>query len=147
MITEKSCGAVIYRSINGVREYFLLLNKKKDAKGHWGFPKGHVENGENEYETASREVLEETGLYIVFSGKGREVSHYSPRPGVEKDSVYFLATVRNNQIVKLQKEEVAEYKWCTFNEAKSILTFDQDILQKFEESFINNHQIDIDNKE
>ena len=136
MITEKSCGGVIYRTVGGTREYFILLNKKNDAKGHWGFPKGHTEQGENEYETASREIFEETGLYVVFCGDLRIVSHYSPKPGIEKDAVYFVATVRDNQNVKLQKEEVADYRWCTFAEAKQFLTFDKDILQKVENSFL-----------
>lgn len=136
MIKEKSCGGVIYRTVGGTREYFILLNKKNDAKGHWGFPKGHVEHGENEYETASREIFEETGLLVVFSGNTRAVSHYSPKPGVEKDAVYFAAVVRDNQTVRLQKEEVADYKWCTFSEAKDLLTHDKDILQKVENSFL-----------
>lgn len=135
MTKEKSCGAVIYRMVNGTRQYFVLLNKKNNAKGHWGFPKGHMEQGENEYETASREIFEETGLLVIFCGDTRVVSHYSPRPGIEKDVVYFVATVRDNQNVRLQKEEVADYKWCTFQEAKSLLTFDQDILKKVNYSF------------
>lgn len=147
MIKEKSCGAVIYRSVNGERQYFLLLNKKNNAQGHWGFPKGHVEGTENEFETASREVLEEAGIYIVFCGTDRVVSHYSPKPGVEKDAVYFLATVRNNQTVKLQKEEVAEYRWCSFSEARKLLTFDGNVLQKFENSFSDNSKNDIDKVE
>ena len=146
MIKEKSCGAVIYRSVNGIRQYFLLLNKKHNAKGHWGFPKGHVEGTENEFETAAREVFEEAGMRVVFCSTDRIVSHYSPKSGVEKDAVYFLATVRNNQTVRLQKEEVAEYRWCTFEEAKKLLTFDSDILQKFEKSFLyKNYANDIDN--
>ena len=136
MTYEKSCGAVIYRTINGVRQYFLLLNRKNNSKGHWGFPKGHVETNENEYETAAREILEETGLLVIFSGTERILSHYSPRPGIEKDVVYFLATVRDDQTVKIQKEEAADYRWCTFSEAKSLLTFDAEILQKFENSFL-----------
>lgn len=136
MITEKSCGGVIYRIVGGAREYFILLNKKNDAKGHWGFPKGHTEYGENEYQTAAREILEETGLYVVFCGDMRVVSHYSPKPGVEKDAVYFTAVVRDNQTVKLQKEEVADYRWCAFSEAKELLTHDKDILQKVENSFL-----------
>lgn len=139
MIKEKSCGAVIFRTVNGLRQYFLLLNKKNNAQGHWGFPKGHIEGTENEFETATREVFEETGLYIIFCGTDRVVSHYSPKPGVEKDAVYFLATIRNNQNVKLQKEEVADYKWCTFSEAKKLLTHDSNILEKFENSFFNNY--------
>ena len=135
MIKEKSCGGVVYRINGGTREYFILLNRKNDAKGHWGFPKGHVEKGENEYETAAREIFEEAGLLVVFRGGIRFVSHYSPKPGIEKDAVYFAAMVRDNQVVKLQKEEVADYRWCTFSDAKALLTHDKEILQKVENSF------------
>lgn len=135
MINEKSCGAVIYQTVNGIRKYFLIFNKKGDAKGHWGFPKGHTEKTENEYETASREILEETGLYVVFDGISRVVTHYSPKPGVEKDVVYFLATVRNSQMVKIQKEEASDFKWCTFSEAMELLKYDSDILKKIEKVF------------
>lgn len=138
MINEKSCGAVIFSMEEGIRKYFLIFNKKGNAKGHWGFPKGHVESCENEYETAAREILEETGLYVVFYGDERIVSHYSPKPGVEKDVVYFLATPRNYQTVTIQKEEAADYRWCTFSEAMKLLTFDGKILQKIENLFAKN---------
>jgi len=147
MIKEKSCGAVIFRKVNNERQYFLLLNKKNDAKGHWGFPKGHVEGTENEFETASREVFEETGMYVVFCGTERIVSHYSPKPGVEKDAVYYLATIRNNQTVKLQKEEVADFAWCSYQDAIKLLTYDKDILTKFEKSFGIIYENDIDKEE
>lgn len=129
---EKSCGAAVFRETGTEREYLLVLNKKNDAEGHWGFPKGHTEAGENEYATAAREVYEETGVQIVFYGKARAVSHYSPKPGVEKDAVYFLASLRENQEITLQKSEVAEYRWCNAEHAKSLLTFDGDILAKLE---------------
>lgn len=132
---EKSCGAVIFRNSNAGREYLLVLNRKNNAKGHWGFPKGHIEPGENEYMTAAREILEETGLLVVFCKDARVVSTYNPRPDIEKDAVYFLATPRDEQRVKLQAEEVANYRWCSLSEAKSILTFDGKILNKIERFF------------
>ena len=49
---EKSCGAVIVRDGNGI-EYLLLQYET----GHWDFVKGHVELGESEVETTSRETL------------------------------------------------------------------------------------------
>ena len=48
---EKSCGCVIIEN-NKV----LLILQQNDA--YWGFPKGHVENGETEIQTAKREVKE-----------------------------------------------------------------------------------------
>lgn len=132
---EKSCGAVIFRSGNECREYLLVLNRKGNAMGHWGFPKGHTETGENEYETAAREIFEETGLSVVFCMDARIVSNYSPKPDVNKDVVYFLATPKNAQEVRLQAEEIAEYKWCSLREARELLTFDAQIIDKIERFF------------
>lgn len=132
---EKSCGAVIFRNGSSGREYLLVLNKKGNAKGHWGFPKGHIEPGESEYMTAAREIYEETGIFVVFCKDAKVVSHYNPAPGVEKDAVYFLAIPRDEQNIHLQAEEVAQYKWCALSEAKALLTFDEKILDKMERFF------------
>ena len=44
----------------------LVKNKKGDTSTHsepwWGYPKGHLEEGEKPSEAAVREVFEETGL-------------------------------------------------------------------------------------
>ncbi|MBU1992733.1 hypothetical protein KKG51_03480 [Patescibacteria group bacterium] len=40
-IQEKSCGIIIYRTRDGLREYLILHYEK----GHFDFPKGHVEEG------------------------------------------------------------------------------------------------------
>lgn len=127
---EKSCGAVIHRINNGVKEYLLVLNKKTENAGHWGFPKGHTENGENEYQTAAREIYEETGLRVIFCGAEKAVSRYSPKEGTQKDAVYFSAYVRNDGEITLQQSEIAEFCWCGFSEAADLLTFDKDILYK-----------------
>ena len=51
---ERSCGAVVSTERDGVRYYVLV-------KGSYvGLPKGHMEPGETERETAIREVREET---------------------------------------------------------------------------------------
>ena len=45
---ESSCGAVVYRIINGEVRFLLIKNKRSL---NWGFPKGHMELGEDELET------------------------------------------------------------------------------------------------
>lgn len=129
MSYEKSCGAVIWKNIDGENKYLLILNKKPSGTGHWGFPKGHCEGSENEFETASREIFEETGLLVVFQGGKRAVSTYSPKPGVTKDAVYFLAAARLGD-VKLQRSEVDDFKWCGYRDAMNLLTHDKEILKK-----------------
>lgn len=68
MIYEKSCGAVVYTRLNGERLY--LVEQMLD--GHWGVPKGHVEENENEVETALREIKEEVGLNVIIDSNFRK---------------------------------------------------------------------------
>lgn len=131
---EKSCGAVIYRHNETEIEYLLVFNKKMGANGHWGFPKGHREGSENEYETAQREIFEEIGISVVFCGNARVVTTYSPKEGITKDAVYFLATPKNGQEIKIQRSEVAEYSWCSSEKARILLTYDAKVLDKIEKS-------------
>ena len=52
---ETSCGLVLINY-----DAILLLQY---PQGHWSFPKGHVEDGDDDHHvTASRELLEETGI-------------------------------------------------------------------------------------
>ena len=129
---EKSCGAVIYRNNESQIEYLLVFNKKAGANGYWGFPKGPTEGAENEYETAQREIFEEIGISVVFCGNTKVVTTYSPKEGVTKDAVYFLATPKNGQEIKIQCEEIAEYSWCSSEKAHILLTYDTQVLDKIE---------------
>ena len=115
MSYEKSCGAIIYRNKENP-EFLLVLNKKPNQPGHWGFPKGHIEPNETEEETALREIAEETGLSVTLCSDWREVIHYNPKPGIEKDVVYFLATPASEQII-LQQSEIADFLWCGYEQA------------------------------
>ena len=60
---EKSCGAIVYRKSHGNTEILLI---KHINSGHWSFPKGHMENGETEIETAIREIKEETSVNVMI---------------------------------------------------------------------------------
>jgi 8-oxo-dGTP pyrophosphatase MutT (NUDIX family) len=127
MSYEKSCGCVIFRTADELR----VLIIKQSRNGNWSFPKGHVEEGETEIQTAMREVLEEVGLKIKPMEGFRETIHYNPRPNVNKDVVYFIARSKIGR-VKLQKEEVADYKWVRPEQAFKILSFvnDKEVLTK-----------------
>ena len=119
-LKEKSCGAVIFRRTPQLEVLVIRQNE-----GHWCFPKGHVEAGETEEETARREGKEETGLEIRFLSGFREETHYSPKEGVEKDVVWFVAGPTSNDM-KRQKEEVAELLWVNMVDASALLTYEND---------------------
>lgn len=127
MKREKSCGAVIFRE-DMTERYYLILTS---TQGHTTLCKGHVEGKETEHETAVREILEETGLTVGFVDGFREVIAYSPRPGVTKDVVFFLAQAGGGEVA-CQPEEVAEARFLPPAGALELLTHasDRDILQK-----------------
>lgn len=115
MKLEKSCGCVI------INDDKVLLVKQVD--GHWGFPKGHVEENETEEETAIREVYEETNLQVeIFSDFYKKVT-YSPRENVMKDVIFFLARPKNID-TKPQEAEISKVEWVSFDEALNILTYE-----------------------
>ncbi len=121
MKREKSCGAIITR--NDLRNLEILLIHQ--VQGHWSFPKGHVEEGETELQTASREIKEETNVDVTFEDGFRMTTEYSPKPDVIKEVVYFIAhPVSADE--KPQLSEVQELKWVTLVEADSLLTYDSD---------------------
>lgn len=100
-------------------EYLLV----RHLDGHWGFPKGHVENSETEEETAKREIREETGLETEIDSRFRVVDTYSPKPGVMKDVIFFLGKPVSGTL-RPQPEEIGEIRWCAQREASKLLTFD-----------------------
>jgi len=128
MAPEKSCGVVVFRTENpkpGTEKperLYLLLHYEE---GHWDFPKGHVEEGEDEAETARRETLEEAGLSdLEFVSGFRERMEYSyEREGktVHKEVFFFLAETKTRD-VKLSYEHIG-YEWLPFGGAVGKLTF------------------------
>ena len=116
---EKSCGAVICRGDGEKREYLLI----KQNAGHWGFPKGHVEAGETEIETALREVKEETGLDVELLEGFRQSISYSPARGVTKEVVFFAARCAGEGM-HLQEEEVSAALWLDYDAAMKKSTHD-----------------------
>ena len=112
---EKSCGAIIFNE-----DKVLVV---KQTSGFYGFPKGHVEIGETEKETAIREVKEETGLDIKIISDKRYTQSYIVKENVHKDVVFFIAKLENNN-EKRQVEEIEEILWIDINEVEKILTYD-----------------------
>ena len=119
---ERSCGAIVYRIIHDELRFLLIKNKRS---AHWGFPKGHVELGETPEETATREVLEETGIHIRILPDFSYKSEYTIQGKVEKSVVIFLAGTKDVQTI-IQREEIDDYIWLAYDRAVEMLRFDND---------------------
>ncbi|MGD9910425.1 MAG: bis(5'-nucleosyl)-tetraphosphatase [Candidatus Izemoplasmatales bacterium] len=119
---EKSCGAVVYTvdDENQIKYLLILMNH-----GHYSFPKGHMEENEDEWMTARREIKEETGIDVNFVGNFRKIVTYSPYPNTMKDVVFFLAKALHTEI-KIQAEELQSAAFVTKEQVDELLTFDTD---------------------
>lgn len=122
MKREKSCGALVYRKDKD--RYKLLLVKHRYG-GHWCFPKGHVEAGENEIQTALREVMEETGIQINLQEGFRQEVEYFPKPNVRKQVIYFLGEAQYEEYT-MQEEEIRKITWADLDKAYYMVTFKND---------------------
>jgi len=133
---ERAAGAIIIRR-EGNSTYFLLLEYPRSTDStntYWDLPKGHVEKGEKELETAKREVFEETGLNDLEIIDGfKEWIKYSFREEgkfITKVVTFFLALTKREKI-KISYEHVG-YVWLPYDKALATLTFDnaKGILKK-----------------
>jgi 8-oxo-dGTP pyrophosphatase MutT (NUDIX family) len=121
MPREVSAGAIVYLSEGESPEYLLLHYEA----GHWDFPKGNIEEGEEELETVRREIREETGIedLIFVEGFRRSIRYFYKRRGgvVLKEVIFYLARSHTKE-VRLSYEHKG-YVWLNFKEALDRLTF------------------------
>ena len=127
---EKSCGGIIFYK---TRQNTKILLVKNNNGRYWSFPKGHIEEGETEQETAIREIKEETGLDVTLVQGFREISEYSPFGKIRKRVVFFLARAFTDN-VKIQEEEIDSYIWVDLQQARKLCSYDNDlrIIEKAE---------------
>jgi len=124
MSSEESFGIIPLKREGDEWFFFLILHKHGN---HWGFPKGKGEKGETALQSATRELLEETGLKVerILSDKPISESYIFSRRGkkVEKTVTYFPALVSG--VFLLQPEEIRDGNWFSYSEAYKRFTFDE----------------------
>ena len=110
---------------------FLLIKNtpvSPEQEGHWSFPKGHKEKGESDLEVAKRELWEETGISKIQSYekyKFYEEYIFKDRDDqiIDKRVTYFLCFVLEAD-VKIQEDEIIDYRWALYEDALDIATYD-----------------------
>lgn len=108
---HKSCGALPWREHGEKREYLIVFEAFSQC---WSLPKGHMEAGETEEQTALRELLEETGLTAQLDTSRWAVIEYPVPPAGRKQVVFFPGQVSGTPTAR--PGEIERFKWITAEE-------------------------------
>lgn len=125
----KCSGAVVFTRINNEIKYLLV----QQHGGFHGYPKGRMETGETEEQTAIREIYEEVGMRPTFIEGFKTIDEHDipSKPDTRIQIVYFLAEYENQEIV-MQTEELLSVKLLSFEEALNTFEYESSkrILKK-----------------
>ena len=122
---------------------------KKNNPNEWDMPSaGHVVAGETSIEGAIRETYEELGIETKESDYNF-IGEYIADKSFEIAQVYLLKMDLDVSKLNLQKEEVSEVKWLSFNDFKNLfyskefVPFDDEyrelVLKMLKDNFNNNY--------
>ncbi|WP_134322438.1 NUDIX hydrolase [Cumulibacter soli] len=127
-----AAGGVVWRDGKKGPEVLLV---HRPHRNDWSLPKGKPEDGENDLDTAVREVTEETGVRFVLGarlgsvtypvkGKKKTVSYWAMRQ-CERDSAHSGP---------IDDGEIDDLAWHSLRSAYRILSYPEDatILRTFE---------------
>lgn len=137
MKNEFSSGGIVYKA--GDEPLFLLIeNSRMNRPGEtwWGFPKGHLEEGEGNEEAAIREVEEETGIkceIIKKIGNSKYVLTKNDEKIFKVVTIFLMKYISGD--TKPQIEEVSDVIWLPYGEALKKLAYpgDKELLKKAKE--------------
>jgi bis(5'-nucleosidyl)-tetraphosphatase len=128
MIHEKSVGVIVFRYNNREKEIQYLVLYHRGT--YWNFPKGKVEAGETEDQTAKRELMEEAGIKKIQLIKGwRQQTQFffkEERNGkkelIKKDFILYLAKLPKDGEVQISYEHNG-HAWLNYKMAAKYLKF------------------------
>jgi len=121
---EVSAGGVVFRRHADEGFHFLLI---RDSYGHWGFPKGHLEQGESAAEAAARETTEETGLAdLTLHASLETIDWYFRLRGklIHKFCHFYLFESTAGEPNPQLDEGITECVWCGFDDAVARLGYE-----------------------
>lgn len=120
---EVSAGGIVFRLTDRGTQYLLI----KDSYDNWGFPKGHLENGETPADAAARETAEETGLSgLELRGPIRVIDWHFRFRGrhIHKYCHFFLFESVSGDPCPQVEEGITDFRWEILDQALEVLSYD-----------------------
>ena len=122
-LEETSAGGVVFRRAPGNGPLFLLI---RDSYRNWGFPKGHVEPGEERADAARREVAEETGLAdLVIHAPVQDIDWFFRFRGrlIHKTCAFYLMESAAGEVCPQKDEGITACRWLPLEEALTTVSY------------------------
>jgi 8-oxo-dGTP pyrophosphatase MutT (NUDIX family) len=120
---ETSAGGVVFRADREGEPMFLLI---RDSYRNWGFPKGHLEEGELPDAAALREVREETGLEgLELRGEIETIDWYFRFRGrlIHKVCHFYLMETASTVTCPQRAEGITACRWMPISEALQTISY------------------------
>jgi 8-oxo-dGTP pyrophosphatase MutT (NUDIX family) len=138
---ETSAGGVVVRMASDTagarRPLFLII---RDSYDNWGFPKGHVEEGERPEAAALREVIEETGLgggSLTVRGTIDTIDWYFRFRGrlIHKICHFYLMETDHSDTSPQHAEGITACRWEAYEDAAQLVSYAnaRDVLRRAHE--------------
>ncbi len=124
-ITVRVIDCHVFRHSRSAIEYLMLKRSQTVMyPGIWQCVTGKIDAGEKPYETAIRELMEETGLSPAGMWTVDRVNHYYEAVIDRMNLIPIFGIEAAAGEVRLSREHV-DFKWCTFENALDLLLWSQ----------------------
>jgi 8-oxo-dGTP pyrophosphatase MutT (NUDIX family) len=137
---ETSAGGVVFRAAEDGPVYLVI----RDSYQNWGFPKGHIEDGEAADSAAIREVGEETGLSdLTVRAAIDPIDWYFKFRGslIHKVCHFFLMQTEQTSTMPQRAEGITACRWLAFDDAYALISYEnaRDVLRRANEMLAQTH--------
>jgi 8-oxo-dGTP diphosphatase len=120
---EVSAGGIVVRRDGGTPMFLVI----RDSYSNWGFPKGHLEDGESAQDAALREVAEETGLgNLRLHSAIDTIDWYFRFRGrlIHKVCHFFLIETDLEATSPQRDEGITACRWEPFEQASQLVSYE-----------------------